>query len=114
MHKGKPDKSSFGKENRVILSLRVGKNDAENPGWACSPVVGWNTVPAERGVNSDSVRRAAARVDKNVTFYLAAGFMGRRGSLAVFGVIKRHFINNPSALDTTTVPDKMLGTSRNG
>lgn len=37
------------------------------------------------------------KVDKNVTFYLAAGFMGRRGSLAVFGVIKRHFVNNPSA-----------------
>lgn len=61
VHKGKPDKSPFEKENRVILSLRVGKNDAENPGWACSPVVGWNTVPAERGVTSDSVRRAAAR-----------------------------------------------------
>lgn len=44
------------------------------------------------------------KVDKNVTFYLAAGFVGRRGSLAVFGVIKRHFVNSPSALDTTTVP----------
>lgn len=57
-HEGKPDKSSFGKENRVILSLRVGKNDAENPG---SAAVGSDTVPAERGVTSYSVRRAAAR-----------------------------------------------------
>lgn len=72
-HERKPDKSSFGKENRVILSLRVGKNYAENPGWACSSVVGCATVPAERGVTSDSVRksrRQRVKWTKNVTFLM--------------------------------------------
>lgn len=93
VHKGKPDKSSLGKENRVILSLRVGKYDVENPGWARSSAAGWNTVPAERGVTSDSVRRAPppeGNADENVTFYAVAGVAGRRGSLAASDVTKRH------------------------
>lgn len=52
------------------------------------------------------------KVDKNVTFYVAAVFVGRRGSLAVFAGIKRHFVNNPSALDTAIVPLKTAGNRR--
>lgn len=68
-----------------------------NPAVSCWPGI-QSQLSEESLVIQSGKRPPVKKVHKNVTFSTVAVFLGKKGSLGIFGAIKHYFLNNATAL----------------